>query len=92
MKMITSDEDEPIDVENTIQRLQASKTLDNVKSVILKWELSSAEMQVAVSNNYGKLLSAFDNFQKSWNQQQKVSAKPKQQAILTDMIMFFKSI
>ena len=26
-------------------------------------ELSSAEMQAAVGNNYGKLQSAFDNFQ-----------------------------
>ena len=46
------------------QTLQASKTIDNVytKSVILKEHLSSAEMQNAASNNYGKIQSAFVSF------------------------------
>ena len=56
--------------------------IDNVyaKFVILDVELSSAEIEAAIGNNCGKLLSAFNNF---WNilkktcQQQKMSAKPK---------------
>ena len=61
---MTSDEDEPMDVDTIIETLQASKTLDNVyaKSLILDGELSSAEMQAAVFNNYGKIQSAFINF------------------------------
>ena len=49
-------------------------------SVILEGELSSAEIQAAFGNNYGKLQPAFNNFQnilKKTYQQQKVSAKPK---------------
>ena len=43
---ITSDENEPMDVDTISQMLQAKKKLDNVhpKSVILKRKLSSAEM------------------------------------------------
>ena len=87
---ITSDEDEPVAVGITSQRLQASNILDDfyAKSVIMGGELSSAEMQAAVGNNYGKLQSAFDNFQKMLKkicQQQKESARPKRQATLTDM-------
>ena len=84
---ITLDEDEPIYVDTTNQSLQANNILDNVyaRSVILKGELSSAEMQAAVGNNYGKLQFAFNNF---WNVlkktdwQQKVSTQPKRQATL----------
>ena len=52
-----------MDVNTIIQTLQASKTLDNVyaKPVILEEKLSSAEMQAAVSNNCGKIQSAFVN-------------------------------
>ena len=51
-------------VDTTSQRLQATNILDNVyaKSVILEWELSSAEMQAAVGNNYEKLQFTFNNF------------------------------
>ena len=54
-----------MDVDTTSERLQDSKTLDSVyaKSFILKIELSSAEMEAAVSNNYGNIQSAFNNFQ-----------------------------
>ena len=50
-------------VDTTNQRLQASNILNNVyaKSVILEGELSSAELQVFISNNYGKLQFAFVN-------------------------------
>ena len=43
---ITLDEDEPMDVDTTSQRLQADNTLDNVytKPVIQEGELSSAEL------------------------------------------------
>ena len=88
---ITSHEDEPMDVATYIQRLQGSNILDNVyaKSVILEGELFSAEMQAAAGkNNSKKLQSAFNNFQnilKKTCQQQKVSARPKRQAILTCM-------
>ena len=54
-----------MDVDTTSQRLQASNKLNNVliaKSVILEGELSSAEMQAVVGNNYGKLLTTFDIF------------------------------
>ena len=46
------------------KRLQASNTLDNgyAKSDILEEELSSAETQAVISNNYGQLQSAFSNF------------------------------
>ena len=49
----------------TSQRLQASNILDNVyaKSVILEEELSSAEIQAAVGNKYGKLQSAFNTLE-----------------------------
>ena len=48
----------------TSQRLQASNILYNVyaKYVILEEELSSAEMQAAVGNKYGKLKFFFTNF------------------------------
>ena len=53
-----------MDVDTTGQRLQASKFIDNfyAKSVILEGELSSAEIQADVGNNYGKLQFGFDNF------------------------------
>ena len=53
-----------MDVDTISQTLQASKTLDYVyaKTVILEGELSYAEMQAAVSNNNGKIQSAFINF------------------------------
>ena len=44
------------------QKLHVSNTLDNKKSFILEIELSSSQMQHAVSNNYGKLQSYFNNF------------------------------
>ena len=61
---ITSNEDEPMDVDAISQTLQASKTLDNVyvMYVSLKGESSSAEMQAAISNIYGKKQPAFVNF------------------------------
>ena len=61
---ITSDADEPMDIDTTRQRLQASNILDNVyaKSVILQGKLSSAEIQAAVGKNYGKLQSGFSKF------------------------------
>ena len=61
---LTSDEDEPMVVDTISQTLQVNNILDNVyvKSVILEGELSSAEMQAAVSNNYGNIQSAFVNF------------------------------
>ena len=64
---ITSDEDEPMDVDTTSQRLESSNILNNdyVKSVILEGELYSAEMQALVSNTYGKLQFAFNNFRNS---------------------------
>ena len=50
-----------MDVDTTSQRLHASNILDNVyeKSVILEGKLSSAEMQAAIGNKYGKLQIAF---------------------------------
>ena len=50
------------------QSLQANNILDNIysKSVIPEGELSSAETQEATGNNYGKLQSAFTNFQKTF--------------------------
>ena len=53
-----------MDVDSTSQRLQASNILDNIyaKSVILEGELSAAEMQTAVSSDYGKIQSAFVHF------------------------------
>ena len=44
-------------VGNTSQMLKTSNFLDNVyaKSFILEGDLSSAEMQAADGNNYGKL-------------------------------------
>ena len=64
-----------MDVDTTSQKLQASNILDYVytKSVIMEGELSSAEMQVYVGNNYGKLQFLFNNFPNI------------QQATLTDM-------
>ena len=87
---ITSDEDEPMDVDTTRRRLQASNVLVNVyaKSVILEGELSSAEIQAVVGKNYGKLQFPFNNFRNNFKktyQQQKVSAKPKRQATLNDV-------
>ena len=51
-------------VDTTSQRLQTSNILDNfyAKSVILDENLSSAEMQADVGNNYGKLQFTFNNF------------------------------
>ena len=56
-KNIKSDEDEPMDVDTSSEMLQASYTLHQVyaKSIVPEVELSSAEMQAAVCNNYGKL-------------------------------------
>ena len=51
----TSDEDEPINVDTTSQKLQANNILNNLRNVILEGEFSSAEMQAAVRNNYRKL-------------------------------------
>ena len=54
-----------MDVDTISQTLLDSKTLDDVyliKSVILERELSLAEIQAAVSNNYGKIKSTFVNF------------------------------
>ena len=67
-------------VDTTSERLRASNIYGNIyaKSVILEGELSSAEMQADVGNNYGKLQFAFKNFQKIMKkktfQQQKVLA------------------
>ena len=69
-----------MDVDTTRKRLQASNILDNfyAKSVILEGELSLAEMQAVVGNNYGKLQFAFNNFRIILTcQQRKVSAIPK---------------
>ena len=79
----TSDKDEPIDVCINRQCLQSTNILDNIytKSVIVKGELSSSLTQVAAGNNNGKLQSACKNFLnilKRSNEQQNVSAKPKQ--------------
>ena len=57
--------------------------------VVLEGDLSSADMQAAVGNNYGNLQFAFNNFRIILNktcQQQKVSAKPKWQATVTESI------
>ena len=78
----------------TSLELQPSTILDNVyvKSVVLEGELPLAEMQAAIGNNYGKLQSAFNNFQNilkktcQQQQQQKVSAKTKQLTTITDML------
>ena len=53
-----------MDVDTTSQRLQVSNILENVyaTSVILERELSSAEMETAVGNNYGNLQFAFNKF------------------------------
>ena len=85
-----SDENEPMDVDTTSQRLQASNILDNVyaKYVILEVKLSSAEIHVDAGENYGKLQFAFNDFRnilKQICQQQKVSAKPKRLATRTNM-------
>ena len=60
---ITSDEDEPMDFDTISQKLQASKSLDNVYAnfVILEGDLSQTNVQAAVSKNYGKIQSAFFN-------------------------------
>ena len=52
----------------------------------MEGDLSSAEMRSAVGNNYGKLESAFNNFQNNLKKklQQKVSARP---ATLTNMFL-----
>ena len=52
-----------MDVDNIGQTLQASKTLDNVSahSLILEDEFCS-RIATAVSNKFGKMLSAFVNF------------------------------
>ena len=51
------DEDEPVAVGITSKRSQTSNILDDfyAKSVILGRELSSAEIQAVVGNDYGKL-------------------------------------
>ena len=76
------------------QKLQASNILDNVyattTSVILEGELTCSKMQAAVGNtmeNYNLLLITFEIFWKKTCQQQKVSARPKRQATLTDMFL-----
>ena len=53
-----------MEVDTTSQRLQASNNLNNFCTISVKMEeeLSSAEMQAAVRNNYGKLQFAFNNF------------------------------
>ena len=73
-----------MDVDTTSQRLQTSNIPNIVytTSVILKGELSSAEMQAAVCNNYGKIQSTLNNFQMIL---EKLFAKPKQQATLRNM-------
>ena len=60
-----------MEVDSTSQALQASNIYENVyvKTVILEGELSSAEMQAVVSNNYGKLQSAFNSFSKYFEKQ-----------------------
>ena len=62
--------------------LQATNISDNIytKSVILEGELWSAETQVAPGSNYGKLQTAFLNFQNTYkrtSEQQTVSGKPR---------------
>ena len=53
-----------MDVDTTSGRLQTSNNIIIIESsVILEGELSSAEMQAAVGNNYGKLQFDFNNFQ-----------------------------
>ena len=84
-----SKKDEPAIV-TSIQPSQATSILDDfyTKSVIFGGELCSAEMQAAAGNNFGKLKSAFENFQQIFKktcQEQKESARPKRQATLTDM-------
>ena len=69
-------------VDTTSERLQASNIIDNVcaKSVILEGDMSSAEVQAAVGNNYRKLQISFNNFQniiKKTFQQQKLFANNK---------------
>ena len=61
---IISYENEPMNVDTASQRLQTSNILDSVyvQSVILERQLFSAEIQAAVGNNCGKLLSAFNSF------------------------------
>ena len=58
-----------MDVDTTGQKLQASNILDNInaKSVIFKGKLSAAELQAVVSNIYGKLQFAFNNFRDIFN-------------------------
>jgi len=78
-----------MDVYTTSRRLQASNILNNeyANSVILEVELSSAEMQAVVGNNYGKLQFTFNklrNILKKPYKQQKVYARSKRQATLTD--------
>ena len=55
-----TDEDDPIDMDTTSQRLQDRNTLNN--SVIIKGELSSAQIKYTGGNNYEKLEFAFNNF------------------------------
>ena len=76
-----------MDVDITSKKLQAINTLVNVyaKSVILEGELSSAEIQAPVGNNYGKLqpaLCKFQNILKITCQHKKVSARPKRHGTL----------
>ena len=61
---ITSDANDPMDVDTISERLEASNIIDNVHatSVILEGELSSAEMRAAVGNIYENLQSTFNNF------------------------------
>ena len=55
-------------VDNTSQRLQTSNILEYVykKSVILVVELSSAEMQAIVFNNYGNFSPLLKTFKIVW--------------------------
>ena len=57
-----------MDVDTISQTLQGNKILESVyaKTVSLEGELSSAEMQAAVFNNYGKIQSGFVNIEIFW--------------------------
>ena len=57
------EEQQAVNEDENMQRLQGSNVLDNdyANYVILEGELSSAEMQDAIGNNYIKLQSVFNN-------------------------------
>ena len=55
-------------------------------------EFCPAEMQADVSKKHVELQSAFDTFQSWWKKNwQKVAARPKRQASLTDMVSWASS-